>query len=123
MAVPVAMPHMADSRTHQRYLFCRTDSRIPNASGKRSIHCAVSTTPPLSVFAELLLPVAPVLLARSSNVEDDDDDDDVLLLWLSLLLLDGAIVVKWRVAVVEVEVRVRVLVFCFKVEFKYLNLF
>jgi predicted P-loop ATPase len=42
MVVPVAMPHMAASLTHHRYLEERTDSRIPKASGKKRVHLAVS---------------------------------------------------------------------------------
>ena len=42
MVVPVAIPHKKDSRTHQRYGLFRTFSRIPNASGRYFVHCAVS---------------------------------------------------------------------------------
>ena len=42
MAVPVAIPHMAPSRAHQRYLLARTASRKPNASGRYWVHLAVS---------------------------------------------------------------------------------
>ena len=74
MAVPVAIPHMADSRTHHRYLDCLTEARMPKASGRFSTQVAVSTESLVSFTFPFLfcgdVAVAEVASTRCCRVEE-----------------------------------------------------
>ena len=72
MALPVAIPHMADSRAHQRYLDDSTLRRIPYDSGRYRVQRAVFNVVLLLLLLLLLSYELLVLLL----LDDDDDDDD-----------------------------------------------
>ena len=73
MALPVAIPHMADSRAHQRYLDDSTLRRIPYDSGRYRVQRAVFNVVLLLLLLLLLLSYELLVLLL---LDDDDDDDD-----------------------------------------------
>ena len=99
MALPVAIPHMADSRAHQRYLDDSTLRRIPYDSGRYRVQRAV-----FNVVLLLLLLLSYELLALLLLDDDDDDDDGCISnvvmvvsecsLWLLLLCATPFVVVS-----------------------------
>ena len=76
MALPVAIPHMADSRAHQRYLDDSTLRRIPYDSGRYRVQRAVFNVVVLLLLLLLLLLSYELLVLLLLDDDDDDDDDD-----------------------------------------------
>ena len=76
ITVPVAIPHRLDSRTHHRYGVLRTFSRIPKASGRYLVHCAVSGDS--LVFGD---DVVVMVFVEVDVLDDDVDDMLISLAW------------------------------------------